>query len=91
MDYQTTPITMHEGAKYLRDIHGADLPQTMIRVDVYCVAEAFGVTCPARAHALKKLLCAGTRGKGTELDDLIGAVAALQRAVELQKLREGRT
>ena len=25
-------------------------------VDVYDVLEAFGVTCPARAHAIKKLL-----------------------------------
>ena len=46
-----------------------------------------GLTCPAVAHCVKKLLCAGRRGKGSVLDDLIGAEAALSRAVELEKQR----
>lgn len=84
------PITSHEGSKYLRVIHDAapNLPadEGAIHVDVYAVLVAFGVTCPARQHCLKKLLCAGTRGKGDELADLIGAEAALNRAIELQEL-----
>ncbi len=85
------PIHTHEGAKYLREIHGPySTPgdKQAIQVDVYAVLEAFGVTCPARAHCIKKLLCCGNRGNGSELDDLIGAEAALSRAVELQKQRE---
>jgi hypothetical protein len=60
----------------------------IINVDVYSVLEAYKVTCPARAHAIKKLLCAGQRGKGEELADLIGALAAVNRAIDLQKQRE---
>ena len=57
-------------------------------VDVYDVLVAFGVTCPARAHAIKKLLCAGLRDKGPELQDLEESVSAVLRAVELLKERE---
>lgn len=76
------------GHKYLRIIKavvGGGHPAT---VDVYCVLDAYAVTCPARAHAVKKLLCAGLRGKGSELDDLREALEAVQRAVELQGQRE---
>jgi hypothetical protein len=83
----TTNIRNHEGKKYLREIHGADVP-VIINVDVYSVLEAYKVTCPARAHAIKKLLCAGQRGKGEELADVIGALAAVNRAIDLQKQRE---
>ena len=51
------------GSKYLRSI---DMPVPG-KVDVYSVLEAFDVRCPARQHAIKKLLCAGLRGKGGEL------------------------
>lgn len=50
------PITDHGGSNYLRTIHPADGQGESIKVDVYCVLEAFGVTCPARQHATKKLL-----------------------------------
>ena len=86
---ETTPIENHEGNKYLRDIKSATRDLSMY-VDVYAVLEAFGVTCPARQHAIKKLLCCGLRGKGSELDDLVGALAAVNRAVEMQKKREGK-
>lgn len=88
----TTPITQHEGKKYLRKIQ--DVPQVegavpqVFHVDVYCVIEAFGVTCPAVAHALKKLLCAGQRSKGSRIEDLTGAIAAINRAIELETRRE---
>ncbi len=81
-------IEKHEGAKYLRLIQSAVNPDETALVDVYAVLEAFGVTCPARAHAIKKLLCAGIRGKGSTLSDLIGANAAVSRAIELQSRRE---
>jgi len=90
------PIHEHQGSKYIRVIRSA-VPQSehdydsesAIIVDVYCVLEAFGVTCPARQHAIKKLLAAGLREKGSQLDDLIGAEAAISRAIELQQVREG--
>lgn len=84
-----TKIQGHEGRKYLRQIYPAsDIMQDPIDIDVYCVLEAFDVTCPARAHAIKKLLCCGTRGKGNELADLEGVLAAVNRAIELQELRD---
>ena len=83
----TKTIQEHEGSKYLRLIQSAQ-DATTIRIDIYAVLEAFGVTCPGRQQAIKKLLCAGLRDKGSELDDLIGAEAALSRAIELQKARE---
>lgn len=86
------PIHEHEGKKYLRLIHSAhpDNTREPISVDVYAVLEAFGVTCPGRQQAIKKLLCAGLRGKGSQVDDLVGAMAALNRAIELQQNRENK-
>jgi hypothetical protein len=52
-------------------------------VDVYSVLVTFNVTCPARQHAVKKLLCAGLRGKGDELQDLREARDAVDRAIQI--------
>ena len=79
-------IKTHEGKKYLTKIRTPDGSQE-IEVDVYCVLEAFAVLCPARAHAVKKLLACGQRGKGDELADLRGVYAAVCRAIELQEQR----
>lgn len=90
------PILEHEGSKYLRGIYSAtgvalsDDGEPLVSVDVYEVLEAFGVTCPARAHAIKKLLCCGNRGKGSELADLLGVEAAVARAIQLQTRRDRR-
>lgn len=81
-------ITEHEGNKYLRDIRSAVTGVGKLQIDVYSVLEAFKVTCPATSHAIKKLLCADIRGKGSKLDDLKGALAAVNRAIELQQQRE---
>lgn len=51
------------GSKYLKRIVLAGPPVITEDlyydglVDVYAVIDAFNVTCPARAHAIKKLLC----------------------------------
>lgn len=89
-----TAINKHEGRKYLRTIKGWELTDTdqpmksaEIQVDVYAVLVAFGKTCPAQQHALKKLLATGNRGKGDSIADLEGAVAALHRAIELERDR----
>jgi hypothetical protein len=78
----------HVGNKYLRTIY-SPIDGTSIQVDVYAVIEAYAVTCPARQHAIKKLLCAGLRGKGSELQDLEEAFNSCgPRAIDMQKLRE---
>lgn len=84
----TTTIDKHEGKKYLRQIQSALPIETLkLDIDVYCVIEAFKITCPAQQHALKKILCAGERGKGTKQHDFTGAIAALNRAIELENGR----
>lgn len=55
-------------------------------IDVYDVLTAFGVTCPATQHAIKKLLCAGTRGHKDAATDLAEALTAIQRAIELHEV-----
>lgn len=69
------------GNKYLRQV-----PTTGI--DVYDVLVAFKVTCPARAHAIKKLLCSGLRPGGkTELQDLREAMQAMERSIAIVEWR----
>lgn len=94
-------IHHHEGKKYLRVIHPAstdvsrkELGMDPILVDVYEVLKAFDVQCPATQHAIKKLLAAGLRAKGIRLQDLEGAMAALNRAIDLEERsveEDGRT
>lgn len=76
--------TQHSGSKYLRKVVG-DVDGL---VDVYAVLETFGVTCPARAHAIKKLLCSGIRGKGDALQDLRECADAIKRAIEIETDRQ---
>jgi len=70
----------HSGNKYLRQ------PIGLIdgKMDVYAVLLTFGVTCPARQHAIKKLLCAGLRGKGDAVQDLSEARDAITRAIQIE-------
>jgi len=70
------------GSKYLRDVPCLIGHKC---VDVYAVLDAFNVTCPARQHAIKKLLCAGLRGKGGVKQDLSEASDAVTRAIEMHK------
>ena len=73
----------HSGLKYLRTVQLIEG-----KVDVYAVLVAFGVRCPARQHAIKKLLCAGLRGKGDELQDLHEAGDAVDRAIQIAEAVE---
>jgi len=57
------------------------------RADVYAVLVAFGVACPARQHAIKKLLMPGQRGSKGEVQDLDEAITSVARAVELAYAR----
>jgi len=78
---QADPVN-HSGSKYLRDVQLVGG-----KIDVYAVLVAFDVRCPARQHAIKKLLCAGLRGKGDELQDLRESIDAVRRAIEIKESR----
>jgi len=71
------------GSKYLRELKG------LIdgKVDVYSIIEIFNITCPARQHAIKKLLCTGLRNKGDSLQDLNETKDAIIRAIQLEESR----
>lgn len=64
--------------KYQRTIKG-------VTVDVYDVLVAFGVTCPAMAHAIKKMLMPGQRGSKDAEQDKREAIQAIERSIELMK------
>ena len=53
-------------------------------VDVYDILSAYGVTNPADAHAIKKMLCPGQRGAKDGIQDRKEAIVSLQRAIELE-------
>ena len=71
-------------SKYLKEIKGSKDG----KIDIYAVIETFGVTCPARQHALKKLLMPGVRGGKSCVDDLGEAADAIVRAIELEQSRK---
>ena len=52
-------------------------------VDVYDVLKAFGVSCPALQHLIKKALCAGLRGHKDISQDIVDIVDSANRAQEL--------
>jgi hypothetical protein len=64
-------------SKYHRIIKG-------VEIDVYDVLKAFGVTCPALQHGIKKLLLPGERHAKTWEQDMNEAIASLERAKELR-------
>jgi len=53
-------------------------------IDVYRVLDLFNVVNPCIQHAIKKLLCAGTRGVKDERKDIEEAVSSLVRCLEMQ-------
>ena len=61
-------MTEFSGSKYHRRLLG--LCGNVAQTDVYRVLTAFDVTSAPIAHSIKKLLCAGIRGKGGEVQDL---------------------
>lgn len=62
---------------------GKDDPETFV-IDTYDINKAFGVTCTATAHAIKKLLMPGERHAKTKLQDLNEAKKSIERAIELE-------
>lgn len=56
----------------------------VLTIDVYRVLAAFGVADPAIQHAVKKLLCAGSRGHKDFDADINEAIEALHRCLEMR-------
>jgi len=78
------------GDKYDRTIFPkrVDGGEGPVIVDVYSVLDAFDVASAPRAHAIKKLLAAGLRSKGSELQDLREAIDAIERDIDLVVQRD---
>jgi hypothetical protein len=53
-------------------------------IDVYRVLELFEVTNPCLQHAIKKLLCAGTRGSKDVEQDVQEAIDTLGRYQDMR-------
>lgn len=75
----TRAFVKRERSKYHREIKPG------VWVDVYDVLMAFGVTNPADAHAIKKMLMPGKRGNKDAAQDRAEAIQSLQRAQELEQ------
>ena len=71
-------------SKYMKTFTERSTGKT-IRCDVYDTIVAFGVFCPAQAHALKKGLCAGERGVKTFDTDIREAIDSLEISLGLNK------
>jgi len=86
--------SMDKGEKYRKVITGKAINTGAITkyesviVDVYDVLVAFKVTCPARQHAIKKLLAMGQRGHKDAMTDLKEAHWQLERAMQLEENHE---
>lgn len=78
------------GNKYDRTIHGK-YGTGKCTVDVYRVLDAFDTGSAEIDHAVKKLLCAGSRGAKDKLQDLQEAIQSIQAAIDLMKDKENGT
>jgi hypothetical protein len=78
-------------SKYQKEFISMD--GKVFRADVYRVLRAFGVTCPALQHAIKKLLMPGQRGAKSTVQDLDEALVSVSRAIDMVRagLPEGDT
>jgi hypothetical protein len=88
----TKKIQSFTFSKYHRSIVGINKNTSLetgerwvnqVEVDVYDILKAFGVECPARQHAIKKLLAAGGRGPKETVQDLEEARQSVVRAQEM--------
>jgi hypothetical protein len=60
-----------------------ELPEKVSHLDVYRVLDTFQVRRSTVQHAVKKLLCTGTRGLKNEVVDIKEAIFSLQRTLEM--------
>jgi hypothetical protein len=71
------PAVGQEFSRYFKPVQGLN------QIDVYKVLELFDVKSHSIGHAVKKLLCAGERGTKGERQDVLEAIAALQRHIDM--------
>lgn len=79
-DYQSTVPDFTASAKPTSKYHR---PCKGVEIDVYDVLQAFRVTNPAIAHAVKKCLAPGQRGAKSWAQDVEEAIKSLTRALEM--------
>ena len=77
---QTKPTTGIDMNKYQRKLTNPNIDWGEVTIDVYDVLNAYNVDNPATAHAIKKLLCTGSRGLKDWETDLQEAIDSLERA-----------
>lgn len=80
-------LTMAGSARPARSKYHREIKPGVF-IDVYSVLVAFGVTNPADAHAIKKLLMPGMRGHKDGVQDRREAIASIQRAIEIEEGKE---
>ncbi len=68
----------------LRRADGDEEELVAVTMDIYDVLKAYGVTCQATGHAIKKLLMPGQRGHKSKQQDLEEAITSIVRAIELE-------
>ena len=59
-------------------------------IDVYRVAQLFGITDHCEFHAIKKILCAGQRGSKSAKQDIQEAIDSLNRRLQMIAEDEGK-
>lgn len=75
--------------KYQREITNA-CGQSIV-TDVYDILNAYTVTDPAIAHAIKKLLMPGQRGDKSIIADLNESIQAISRSLDVHYIKEARS
>lgn len=75
-----------KGEKYQVTIRNRHSGETL-KVDTYDMIEALGITCPAMAHAFKKIANAGKRGHKDYDMDCNEAINSIEQSKKLQKGR----
>lgn len=73
----------HSGNKYHRQVKPLE-DYKLPHIDIYRVLDAFEVKNPGIQHAVKKLLCAGLRNKGSLEQDLKESQDAITEAIKIE-------
>lgn len=83
--HQIEPVPLKPQNSYQRTIIGLDGSKCV--VDVYRVLDAFKTDSPALDHAIKKILCPGTRHAKTREQDLKEAIKSIEAELLLMSQR----
>jgi len=83
--HQNEPVPLKPQSPYKRTIIGLDGSRCV--VDVYRVLDAFKTDSPALDHAVKKVLCPGTRHQKDREQDLREAIKSIEAEILLMSQR----